>query len=183
MRKLVTNDEFIEAYGHLYSAPEDLTPKQRDNRNIMHSVTSRYAPFISQNALNDCALQALWRCLGYHEEGWGQKFTTSLWRFTDWECKRELLKIKHLSKTHTIPISEFNDAFDMPSPETSQDVDDIRECINLLLPIEKQLIQEYYFERRTMEEIGRLHGYSKEAARQKIAKAVNHLKTIFMKTI
>lgn len=183
MRKKVTNEDFVAAYGHLNTDPKQLTPTQRDNRNIMHSVTNKYSSVISLEDLHSCALKALWRCLGYHEDGHGQKFTTSLWRFTDWECKRELLKCnQERKKAKVISTEDITENFDIEGPDIKEDVQDLKECIKLLKHNDKELIQQYYFDRRTMEEIGSIHGYSKEAARQKISRAVSNLRKIFLRT-
>ncbi len=171
MRKKVTNEQFEEAYG----TTDKLTKTQQDNRNIMRTVTSRYSALIPAEELHTCALQALWRCLSYHDDTKGQKFTTSLWRFTDWECKRELRR-KHTKKNiNTVSVFDF----DIEEESESPTAESVRECVALLPAQHKELINQYYFENRTMEEIGRLHNYSKEAARQKIGKAVRRLQEIY----
>jgi RNA polymerase sigma factor (sigma-70 family) len=141
-RRPVSNEEFNAALA------------DEDNRKIIKKVLSSFIKVIPPEELEICGNEALWRCLGYHEQGKGNKLTTSLWRFTKWECLRML----------EIPIIE------------NQDYGHLHECISLLSPLDRQLIQEYFFDRRTMHEIGKLHGYSKEAARQKINKAVNRLR-------
>lgn len=167
---MVTNQEFDAALAN------------KDNEKIIKAVLSRYYTVIPADKLKTCGYDALWRCLGYHEPNRGNKFTTSLWRFTIWECRRTLKHIRKEQSLHTINISaiETKEKFDIPMPVETDDIIHLRECINLLKHDDKQIIYEYYFERRTMEEIGKLHGYSKEAARQKINKAEIELRKRFI---
>jgi RNA polymerase sigma factor (sigma-70 family) len=166
VRRMVTNEEFNEAL------------KNKDNEKIIKAVLARYYHVIPADKLKDCGYDALWRCLGYHIPGKGNKFTTSLWKFTTWECRRALKRIHNEQSTHTINIStiETKEKFDIPMPMDSESILHLRECLTLLNTESKQIIHEYYFEHRTMQEIGELHGYSKEAARQKINKAVRELR-------
>jgi RNA polymerase sigma factor (sigma-70 family) len=165
-RKEVTDEEFRQALAN------------KDNEKVIKSVLSRYYSIIPAEDLEACGLEALWRCLGYHKEGKGNKFTTSLWTFTNWECKRLLKKIRRQASTHTVNIStiETKEKFEVPVPLDNPDVVHLRECITMLKPGDRELIQQYYFDRHTMEEIGNLHGYSKEAARQKINGALQELR-------
>jgi RNA polymerase sigma factor (sigma-70 family) len=163
---MVTDAEFRQALS------------DKNNKNIINSVLSHYYNIIPQDDLESCGLDALWRCLGYHQADKGNKFTTSLWKFTTWECRRKLKEIRRHTLHRVVNIStiEKDDKFDIPEPKQNPDIEHLRECINLLPFKDKQIIQEYYFDRYTMEQIGQLHNYSKEAASQKINKAVNKLR-------
>lgn len=159
-KRKVTNEEFEQAYTN------------KDNRLIIRSVTSMFANVIPEDELVSCGLNALWRCLSQHQSSYGQKFTTSLWRFTNWECLRELKNIQRTKKSLNI------DNINVSTKQVSENLSHLRECMTLLSESNKQLIQEYYLDKRTMEEIGKLHGYSKEAARQKINRAVIELRKL-----
>jgi RNA polymerase sigma factor (sigma-70 family) len=164
-RRPVSNEEFNAALA------------DEDNRKIIKKVLSSFIKVIPPEELEICGNEALWRCLGYHEQGKGNKLTTSLWRFTKWECLRMLKKIRRENNKRMVNLStiETKEKLEIPIIE-NQDYGHLHECISLLSPLDRQLIQEYFFDRRTMHEIGKLHGYSKEAARQKINKAVNRLR-------
>ena len=162
MRRKVNDEEFR------------LASENKDNINVMRTVTNRYRGCISEEDLKSCALLGLWRCLGYHDDT-KQKFTTSLWRFTDWECKRELAKKK--SMKNNVNVQSIID-LDIMAPAENENIIHVKECLELLAEEDKEVIQQYYFEKRTMEEIGQIHQYSKEAARQKIRKAVVKLREI-----
>jgi RNA polymerase sigma factor (sigma-70 family) len=164
-RRPVSNEEFNAALAN------------EDNNKIIKKVLSTFSHVIPPEDLEICGQEALWRCLGYHEQGKGNKLTTSLWRFTQWECLRTLKKIRRENNKRMINIStiETKEKFEIPI-NNNEEAKHLHECISLLSPLDRELIQEYYFDRRTMHEIGKLHGYSKEAARQKINKAVNRLR-------
>jgi RNA polymerase sigma factor (sigma-70 family) len=146
-----------------------------NNIKIIQKVTSRYTNLIPQDDLKSCALHALWRALTYHDPNRGQKFTTSLWRFTEWECRRELVRQK--KKKNTISFSSIE--FDVAADGVNEDVVHIRECLTLLPKTDREVLTQYYIDKYTMEEIGKRNGYSKEAARQKINKAVAKLCEIY----
>ncbi len=164
MRRAVTDNEFEIAY------------KNRDNRKVIDSVTGKYCKVIDRDDLQSAGMMALWRCLGYHDDSYNQKFTTSLWRFTDWECKRVLRSKKNKPQSMQLSAIDIDVA---ETNELSEDSKFVRECVQLLPPTEKHILEMYYYENRTMEEIGKLNGYSKEAARQKINKSLKKLEEIF----
>lgn len=181
-QRFVTDEAFVKAYGYETTPPEQLTKEQQDNRNIMRTVINRYIGSLPADSLKKCALEGLWRCLKYHDYNQTKKkFTTNLWTFTDWECKRELRKLRKPEKApRIVSMTDFKAVFDIPGKEMPEDVTHIRECIELLPPAQRDLIKEYFFDNRTMEEIGALHKYSKEAARQKINKALAKLREMFL---
>lgn len=173
IRRAVTNEEFNQALA------DDV------NKKTIKRVLSKYYSLIPPEELQACGLDALWRCLGYHQEGRGNKFTSSLWRFTVWECRRALKRINTQRNKHTVNISaiETQNTFDIPAAEINPNVEYLRECMDKLRPDDRTLIKEYYLDKYTMEEIGNLHGYSKEAARQKINKALTELKKICLASV
>jgi RNA polymerase sigma factor (sigma-70 family) len=161
-RRFVSNEEFEAAL------------RNTDNDKIIKKVLSQYINVLSKEDLHDCGLHGLWRCLGYHRDGMGKLFTTNLWWFVDNECKRILKK----NSTKNV-VSICNDI------EAKNENEDLRnhllECIDLLKPKYKQVLIQYYFEKRTMDEIGRLNNYSKETASQNIKKAMSRLREIYVK--
>jgi RNA polymerase sigma factor (sigma-70 family) len=166
-RRQVTNEEFNTALA------------DKNNSRILKKVSSKYINVIPQQELYSCALHSLWRCLSYHKDSFGQKFTTSLWRFMEWECNRELKRLQNeKNKSVNISTLETKEKFDSPAKLPNDETENLYECIDMLPDGYRTLIVEYYIERHTMEEIGKMHGYSKEAARQKINKALIELRKI-----
>lgn len=168
IRREVTDEEFNQALAN------------EDNKRLIKSVLRSYRRLIPEDDLECCGLDGLWRCLGYHREGMGNKLTTSLHKFVHWECRRKLKKIMREAEHRAINISaiETQDKFEIPEPTMSSDMVNMLECVSVLREPHRELIKEYYYDQRTMEEIGQRHGYSKEAARQKINRAVKELKKL-----
>lgn len=151
--------------------------RNEDNQNIIKTVTNKYRAIISIDDLQRCGLHGLWRALQYHQDGRGQKFTTSLYRFVDWECKKELNRITKQRKNVSLETIKI----DVPYWGPTEDTEHLRECLKLLPKPESQLVDMYYFRDMTLEEIGRNNRYTKEAARQKLNKAVQKLTKIYTK--
>jgi len=176
-RRTISNDEFHRAY---YGTPGDEESQQKasDNRNIIGAVLKKYHGVIPADELELCGMNALWRALQYHREGYGQKFTTSLHMFTDWECKGELRRYRRQRKEYSL-FDQHTNLYTVIQDRESDDLDYVLECLELL-PNEwmKKVIQQYFFDGMTLEAIGRANGYGKEAARQKIKRALTHLRKI-----
>lgn len=183
-RRPVSNEQFYEAYGNPNADMGDLTPAQQYNRKIIKNITSQYLGIVPEEDLKACGLTAMWRCLGYHKderEGQkSQKFTTSLYRFVRWECNREVAKHnKKKKRPKVVSLSDLQ-TNNLPAKLPTEETTHIHECIDMLSPADKELINEYYIDKRTMHEIGNRHQYSKETARQKIAKAMESLRKLYI---
>lgn len=151
--------------------------QNEDNQGIIRTVANKYRSILRPEELDRCGLHGLWRALQYHQDGRGQKFTTSLYRFVDWECKKELNKSNKQKKT----LSLDNIKIDPPYSGRSEDNEHLHECLRLLPKSESELVDMYYFRDMTLEEIGRYNKYTKEAARQKLGKAIQKLGKIYSK--
>lgn len=165
VRRHVSNEEFNKAL------------KNPDNASVIRAVCLQFAKTLSIEELRSCGLNALWRALSYHQDGKGNKFTTSLFRFVRWECSREIRRLNNYRK-HVVAMPDNCDVSD----ETDTDIVNLRESIRLLPEQHKDILHQYYFDNRTMEEIGVRNGYSKESARQKINKALAELRELCQAT-
>jgi len=154
--KHVTNEEFEKSY------------KNQDNKNIIKAATKRYSNKLSKDAQESCGMHGLWRCIQNHDDSYGRKFTTSLFIHVDWECKREIGIM--LRK----PLSFLGEGDEeIASPSASGDFSEILEP---LPEKQKEIMYQRFYENRTLEEIGKKQGYSKEAARQNINKIISKLR-------
>ena len=158
MKKSITNEQFEKEY------------KNQDNINIIRSATKKYSKTLSPDERERCGMHGLWRCIQSHDPKYGRKFTTSLFIHVDWECKRE---IASLNRKPEMPLGNFDQEISDISPSGS--FDDIVSGLN---DNEKSIIYQRFYENRTLEEIGKSQGYSKEAARQNINKIIGELKKI-----
>ena len=154
--KKVSNEEF------------ELKYKNKDNANIIRAVTKKYSNALSQDERKTCGMYGLWKCIQGHDPKYGRKFTTSLFMHVEWECRRELSKKK---RSKISLLGELDEQ--VPCDKTFSGGLEIFECLN-----EKQasMIYQRFYQNMTLEEIGRLQGFSKEAARQNINKILKHIK-------
>tara|TARA_Y100001938_G_scaffold150868_1_gene243979 strand:+ start:3406 stop:3900 length:495 start_codon:yes stop_codon:yes gene_type:complete len=154
--KHVTNEEFEKEYNN------------QDNRNIIKAVTKKYSKSLSKDDQKSCGMHGLWRCIQNHDDSYGRKFTTSLFIHVEWECRR------HLSSSKKNKVSFLGE---MDSEIVSSIGDkDILDILETLPENQKDIIYQRFYENRTLEEIGKSQGYSKEAARQNINKIISKLR-------
>ena len=145
-----------------------------DNQKIIKAVLSTYRGRLDEDTLIDCGLNALWRCLQSHKTEFTTKFTTSLWRFVNWECKKEL---QNLARARHKP-SELVD-ISIDSSEYTV-FDDIDTCLD---DVHSQIVKLRFLEGMTLKEIGNHFGFTKEAARQKLKFALKQIKELVYNSI
>jgi len=155
---------------------------------IINKVQQKYRNIIPEHNLKSCALVCLWNCLKSHDDKYGQKFTTSLWRRAEWACKQELKKIlKHKKEvTNTIDYRNTDEQSIIDnahikcgaflSEGISHQDQSIKEYIELLPQIQKKFIIAYYYDRKTMTEIGVDNNCSYNFVRKTIKMAHQQLK-------
>lgn len=156
-KKFVNNQIYNDAY------------ENKDNQKIIGCVLSKYRGQLDEDTLKTCGLNALWRCLQNHEVSFATKFTSSLWRFVHWECKKEL---QTLARTKFKPTELFDIAIDKPIESIFDDID------HILDQEQSKIVKLRFLHRMTLKEIGKEFGYSKEAARQKLEKAIDRIRNM-----
>jgi hypothetical protein len=179
--RIISDEEFQTAY---YGGP---TPESQatalDHRNIIHSVTSKFTK-LSETERHSCGLVAMFHCLQQHDSSHksGQKFTSSLYRFTVWECKKALQEKAPASKRkyddmyYWSGLQRHFDASTTESIEDSEPVElmrHIKECVTTLNDKKtRDIINGYFFEKKTLVDLGNRHGLSVEAMRMSVKRAV-----------
>ena len=163
-RRIVTNDQINAALA------------VDDNMNIIRKVTARYSSAIHPDDLRTCGLNALWRTLQCHDPSYNQKFTTSLYRFTEWECQRELRRRRTKVLSLTVPLEQAapDDVADECLPST--DIEMVREAISALDEQDREIIQFHFIEGHSLRDASRRFGFSKQMARKKKQEALRKLK-------
>lgn len=160
-RKFVDNSIYTNAY------------ENKDNQQIIKSVLSKYRGRLTEETLKSCGLNALWRCLQQHDEKYTTKFTSSLWRFVHWECKKEL---KTLARSKFRPQELTDIAEEVP-------LDNLFDDISSILDQEQaKIVKLRFLEGMTLKEIGNTFGVTKEAVRLKLKKALNQIKKLVYNT-
>ena len=153
---------------HVSNEEFECALNNQDNKNIISAVTKKYSNKLSEDAQKTCGLHGLWRCIQSHDPKYGRKFTTSLFIHVEWECKRELTL---LNKKRTGYLGDSDDEIASP-PQSGE----MSEMLESLPENQKNIMFQRFYENRTLEEIGKKQGYSKEAARQNINKILSKLR-------
>jgi len=161
MTNSVTDEEFNQAI------------RNQDNKNIINHVCNQYRSILSDDVLRWCGLIGLWQCLIKHNDNFGVKFTTSLYRFVDWQCKGQINVELSMVSTEDIP----------DIPEESLSLIDrliLHEYLDKLPGKYRKLIHARFFENKSCAEIARESNCSRENIRQKLKRAINALKNMYL---
>lgn len=157
--KKVTNEEYTQAYKNL------------DNRRIMSFLSNRFRGSLDKDVLKSCVLYGLWRCLQYHDNNQKRKFTTSLYKFVQWECQRELARKQ--SKKIDIPTEIISD--NIPDKEDYKLPTLLKDCLDYINEQDRQVLIDRYINNMTYEEIGKRYGCTKQSAKFMVTKILNSL--------
>lgn len=182
----VSDEQFSDAY--YGGSSEESKNSAGDNRGILRGVSRKFAS-LDEDERSSCEMIALWRCLRHHKEGFGQKFTTSLYRFAVWECCRASAKKSRKAESRMsedclpLILRHVVDERDALHYVVDPNKDEIKYVLSRLedLPYSWQrvVIRQYYVEGLTHEQVGmRNGGYSKETARLKIEQSLQELKLL-----
>jgi RNA polymerase sigma factor (sigma-70 family) len=120
-------------------------------------------------------LEALWKSLQCHNENYNQKFTTTLYRFVDWECKRRLRRKRALKNNPFHIISNDFSSVLIKKNELSYY---INEKIDLLDKDFSILLRQRFFDGFSIKEIGVINNCTPSIIRYKLSKAIEKLKSI-----
>lgn len=138
----------------------------------MQSVIASFGTAIPKDQWEDIMQSAMLRCLEKHKEGYKTKFTTSLYRFTVWECKNF---VRQQMRTRSISLlSHYSD-------KTEDRIEHIRDCITILDPKDRTIIEQHFIMGMTMRDIGVANGYSPQAAMKNVHKALEKLRRLCLK--
>jgi RNA polymerase sigma factor (sigma-70 family) len=143
------------------------------NQRVMIAVITSFG--IRPEKRQEIMQAAMMRCCKQHRCDRGQKFTTSLYRFTRWECQNFIRGAVRAPKMMSL--------VDIPEPavpvhDRQDEIDHIHECLTLLSRKDRALIQQYYLDNMTLEEIGTANQYSRAAAHQNLVKATSRLRRL-----
>jgi RNA polymerase sigma factor (sigma-70 family) len=158
----VTNQQLVDAF------------QNPDNRNIIRDVCNQYRTILSTDVLRTCGLNGLWKCLEKHDDKLGSKFTTSLYQFVDWQCKKQV----RTSSQSDAPTEHAFDIEDCTTPVLDRII--IRECIDALPDNYRFVIIGKFFEGKSNAEMGRELGCSRENVGQLLKRALSAVRTIYL---
>lgn len=143
----------------------DEAVKNIDYKKIMDKVCSKYNRFVDADELSSLRMNTLWECLKKFDTSRNVKFTSYLYQQLTYAIKNHLKKKKR----------EFTN---IPFDVAKESIENVN-VILIDFPNEyKDLLRQKYISRMTMTEIGLANGYSRETARRKVNKAINHYEAL-----
>lgn len=168
--------------------------ENQDNHNLMRSEARKYNGLLDEEEIERACLRAMWRCLGNHDDSHesGQKFTTSLFRFLQWELNRSLKAQQNTRKNivrrdvHDIPEKSLKPTKQnrrTNSPETEAMAGFLLDLgRQQLKTLDMKIVELHFLEGMTAEEVGERVGMKKERVRNRIEFAVRRLRTLAERT-
>jgi|15BtaG_2_1085339.scaffolds.fasta_scaffold01623_2 RNA polymerase sigma factor (sigma-70 family) len=164
MKNEVSNEQYEEAN------------ENSDNSNIIRSVTNKFSSLLDIDERRECGLEGLWRALQNHDYTKKQKFTTSLYKFVRWMCLRKVTK-KHRDKikAEKIGVSTSQEFYYDSNLENNVVLSDLMSQLN---DEDRVYIEQKHLQGHTLEEIGVLHGFTRQAASLKVKDAMSRLRTL-----
>jgi RNA polymerase sigma factor (sigma-70 family) len=141
----------------------------------MNDVICGFGIKIPKHAHDDIMQTALLKCLENHDDSYGQKFTTSLYRFTVWECRRFLRNRRNTLSLSSVP------ELSVTVCDRHEDVEHILECLDLISESDRSLVEQRFIMGMTLREIGALRGYTRQTAMKKVRRAVARLKRVCLR--
>ena len=149
-----------------------------DNLNIMRGVINSFGDRIPESEREDIMHLAAARCLAKYDSNFGQKFTTSLHRYTQWTCFNFLRSQKKLNRSNKpILLSNLTNIPSRVSPD-EENIKHIHECMHMLNDVDRELIHQHFMMNMTFREIALYHSYTRMTAMNKVRKATDRLRRI-----
>lgn len=152
----------------------------RDCQLVLQKALARYGRRLQPDDLELCGLHAVWRCLGYHQDGMGQKFTTNLYRFAKFACLSETKRQRSAGKNQR-PLSPHDEPRRENANAKEADRDDVRhmqECMRFLSDEQREILREHHVEGMTYEEIAARRGMSRAAVGHRLDLAARRLREL-----
>jgi DNA-directed RNA polymerase specialized sigma subunit len=162
MKKVISNEDFDKAYA------------DPDNLRIIRAACEKFSKRLPWDILQNCGARALWRTLQSHDDSYKTKFSTSLYQFVIWECKTSIQTERKLTHPNLL-------WYDPLEIDCGYEEVIMNEYIDKLSYDEKDILYKRFYEDKTLEEIGDLKGYSKQAAHRNIQKTLSKLRVMMTK--
>jgi len=132
-------------------------------KTFIYNISKVYSS-LSSDTRNAAGDVALWRCLQSHDPKYGSRFTTSLYRFVQWECKRAM---KEQIVTDVTLFGEVKD--DNETLAIHMLLDDY---LCLLGERDRRIVEAKFLENYTLDEIARTEGLSKQGIKNIVDRSI-----------
>ena len=120
------------------------------NARTIGAIKARYRN-LHVDTLTSCIYTGAWKCLQKFDPSYGQSFSSSLFRFINWECLRE--SRRWLSYTDVADVDRLDD--------TATNTIIVTEYLDMLDDFTRGVIIDRYMYGYTLQVIGDKYGYSK----------------------
>jgi RNA polymerase sigma factor (sigma-70 family) len=149
---------------------------------VLRKVVNQYRNQLSELDLESCALLGLWKALRRHDESHpsGQKFTTSLWRWTNRVCLNVLQKEKRHRRRAELAASREaerrgrEEVSQSATAATAFPVEDspAEEIISNVPEGYRDILREHFLEGKSLAAIAAERGLGYDAVRDHLARSV-----------
>jgi RNA polymerase sigma factor (sigma-70 family) len=141
----------------------------------MSAVIRRFGAAIPPHGRDEIMNAAMFRCLRRHR-GDLRRLTSSLHEFTEWECYN-FVRSRSRAEERFVSLADVDEPASPATPH-ADDIECVYECMNVMDEWEREIVIQYYIFGMTLREIGRENGYSHTAARDRLTRALDRLRTL-----
>lgn len=135
---------------------------------IINRASSKYRKYIDEHELKSLQMEVLWKCLNKYNPEHKMKFVTYLYTQIGYAIKNLIKKNKRVDRTYDFDIDK-----------TCHDNKEVQVILGSLKEADRKILEQRFFSRMTVKEIGDANGYSKETARRKIQQALNKCRLMY----
>jgi len=139
-----------------------------ENKHIIMVLSSKYKYYMDEWAIENCVLHAIWKCLLRHNPEYNTKFSSSLYRYIEWECKN------YIRENY-----RYTDNFELLEAKDATTTIEVNDCLSQLSGINRDILKQYHYEGMTIREIAESNGYTKTTAHNKIIQAQLEFKKLW----
>jgi DNA-directed RNA polymerase specialized sigma24 family protein len=126
-----------------------------------------------------CVQMALFKCMKKHRDSAGNKFTTSLHRFTEWELQKGLRAYCREMARHP-KMASLDDHSYLATHDLTFSFD-VRECLKQLSQYDQTLIEQKFLYDMSLREIKKENGSNPQTLNRKLTKATEKFKYLWSK--
>jgi RNA polymerase sigma factor (sigma-70 family) len=149
------------------------------NRRIIAAVSRLYKGKMPPEEILFCVQMALFKCMKKHKDSVGNKFTTSLHQFAEWELQKGLRAYCRETARHP-PMSSIDDHHNLAAHDLMFSFE-VRECLDQLSVYDQKLIEQKFLYDMTLREIERENNSNRQTVNRKLTKATEKFKYLWSK--
>ena len=154
-------------------------------RKIMAKSASRFRHSFDEDESNSIQAEWLWHSIRKYDKNKATKFSSYLFGQVAYGFRIKLKERK--KRTNFVCLSAYSDSnpdavnevFSSMDGFTLKNCNEVKDFMMDLPPDLKSILNQRFFHKMTMEEIGAKNGYSRETARRKINSAIEFCKGTF----